>query len=58
MTRRMLAGESHGEVEYVSLADDVSLVELDGVVSGPALLSVVVRFGKTRLLDNLELSPE
>ena len=58
MTRRMLAGESHGEVEYVSLADDASLVEFDGVVSGPALLSVVVRFGKTRLLDNLELTPE
>ncbi len=57
MTRRMLAGETHGEVEYVSLADDDSLVELDGVVAGSALLSVVVRFGKTRLLDNLELTP-
>jgi pantoate--beta-alanine ligase len=50
-----LAAEPLAEVEYVSLADDRSLEELDGIVTGPALLSLVVRFGKTRLLDNVEL---
>jgi pantoate--beta-alanine ligase len=50
-----LASEPLAEVEYVSLADDRSLEELEGVVTGAALLSVVVRFGKTRLLDNVEL---
>ena len=49
-------GEAAGaEVEYVSVADDVTLEEIEGDVDGPALLSVVVRFGATRLLDNAEL---
>ncbi len=52
---RGLASEPLATVEYVSLADDVTLEEREGIVAGPALLSVVVRFGRTRLLDNLEL---
>jgi len=51
----ILATEPLGEVDYVSLADDVTLEELTGTVTGPALLSLVVRFGRTRLLDNVEL---
>ena len=43
------------EIDYISLADDESLAELHGGVAEPALLSLVVRFGHTRLLDNLEL---
>ncbi|MCL4231673.1 MAG: pantoate--beta-alanine ligase [Dehalococcoidia bacterium] len=43
------------EIEYVSLADDQELDEIDGEITGPALLSLVVRFGHTRLLDNVEL---
>ena len=50
IARRTLA-----QVEYVSLADDATLQELTAPVDGPALLSLVVRFGKTRLLDNVEL---
>jgi pantoate--beta-alanine ligase len=52
----ILATEPLGEVDYVSLADDVTLEELSGPINGPALLSLVVRFGRTRLLDNMELS--
>jgi pantoate--beta-alanine ligase len=37
--------------EYVSVADAETLRELD-VVEGPALLSMAVRFGDTRLIDN------
>jgi pantoate--beta-alanine ligase len=44
-------------IEYVSLAEDSTLAELHGTVIVPALLSLVVRFGKTRLLDNVELAP-
>jgi pantoate--beta-alanine ligase len=40
-----------GEIEYVSIADMGTLEELE-TVTGSALLSLVVRFGKTRLLDN------
>ena len=37
--------------DYVSVADALTLRELD-VVSGTALLSLAVRFGSTRLIDN------
>jgi len=50
--REVLATEPLAHVEYVSLADDVTLAELD-LVDGPALLSLAVRFGATRLIDNL-----
>ncbi|MCE7929715.1 MAG: pantoate--beta-alanine ligase [Chloroflexi bacterium CFX7] len=43
------------EIEYISLADDRELDEIEGVITRPALLSLVVRFGQTRLLDNVEL---
>jgi pantoate--beta-alanine ligase len=52
--RATLAGEPLAGVEYVSLADDVTLAELDRV-EGPALLSLAVRFGSTRLIDNVAL---
>jgi pantoate--beta-alanine ligase len=37
--------------EYVSCADPDTLLEL-GAFSGPALLSMAVRFGTVRLIDN------
>jgi pantoate--beta-alanine ligase len=42
------------EIEYVSIADMGTLEELE-TVTDSALLSLVVRFGKTRLLDNVIL---
>lgn len=51
-----ISTESLAHIEYVSLADDETLDEIAGGVERPALLSVVVRFGQTRLLDNLELA--
>lgn len=50
-----ISAEPLAHIEYVSLADDASLREIEDVVDGPALLSVVVRFGRTRLLDNVEM---
>jgi pantoate--beta-alanine ligase len=47
----VLAEEPGADVEYVSVADGRSLAELDKV-EGPALLSLAVRFGTTRLIDN------
>jgi pantoate--beta-alanine ligase len=46
-----LATEPLAEVEYVSCANGLTLAELDRV-EGPALLSLAVRFGSTRLIDN------
>jgi pantoate--beta-alanine ligase len=49
--RRVLADEPIANPEYVSVADMTTLQELDAV-TGPALLSMAVRFGATRLIDN------
>jgi len=49
--QRVLAEEPLAKPEYVSVADTATLRELDEV-SGPALLSLAVRFGSTRLIDN------
>jgi pantoate--beta-alanine ligase len=46
-----LTAEPLADVEYVSVADGRTLQELD-VVGDPALLSLAVRFGSTRLIDN------
>jgi len=49
--RDTLAAEPLAAVEYVSVADGETLAELERV-EGPALLSLAVRFGGTRLIDN------
>ncbi|MEO8207728.1 MAG: pantoate--beta-alanine ligase [Chloroflexota bacterium] len=46
-----LASEPLAAVDYVSCADAETLRELS-VVSGPAVLSLAVRIGSTRLIDN------
>lgn len=49
--RVTLAAEPLAAPEYVSCADPATLAELDRV-EGPALLSMAVRFGAVRLIDN------
>jgi pantoate--beta-alanine ligase len=44
-------------IDYVSLADAGTLRELEGLVTGPALLSMAVAFGTTHLIDNTTLEP-
>jgi pantoate--beta-alanine ligase len=41
--------------EYVSVTEAETLRELDETITRPALLSMAVRIGKTRLIDNLPL---
>ncbi len=43
--------EPLGTIDYISIADTVTLEELS-VIKGKALVSLAVRFGKTRLIDN------
>ena len=52
--REVLAAEPLADPEYVSVADPLTLDELEQV-GGPALLSMAVRFGEIRLIDNLPL---
>ncbi len=58
LRREMLAliqKEPLAQVDYVSIADAETLEELDTVKS-PSLVSLAVRIGKTRLIDNVMLT--
>jgi pantoate--beta-alanine ligase len=52
---RVLATEPLAAPEYVSCADTATLHEL-ATIEGPALLSMAVRFGNVRLIDNEPLA--
>jgi pantoate--beta-alanine ligase len=52
---RMIEAEPLAQIEYVSVADPVTLQELEGPIRRGALLSLAVRFGATRLIDNILL---
>lgn len=56
IARSKIESEPLCQLEYLSLADDGTLVEVNGQVVGPALVSVAARFGATRLIDNIELA--
>jgi pantoate--beta-alanine ligase len=51
LMEEVLALEPLAQVEYVSVADALTLTELQRI-EGPALLSMAVVLGTTRLLDN------
>jgi len=53
--RAVLAAEPLANPEYISVADGLTLRELDQVAASGALCSLAVRFGTTRLIDNLVL---
>jgi len=44
-----------GELDYVSVADSETLAEIEGDIERTALLSLAVRFGAVRLIDNVTL---
>jgi pantoate--beta-alanine ligase len=50
----ILAAEPLAKPEYVSVADRATLLEFD-TITGPAVVSLAVRVGKTRLIDNVLL---
>jgi len=55
IVRATLTSEPRGTPDYISCADPHTLAELDVIGERGALLSLAVRFGKTRLLDNVLL---
>jgi pantoate--beta-alanine ligase len=57
LMEEILASEPLAQGEYVSCADALTLAELRHV-EGPALLSLAVFFGTTRLIDNVLLGTE
>ncbi len=48
----LISREPLARVEYISIVDPTVLEPLQQI-SGPALIALAVRFGKTRLIDNL-----
>lgn len=53
--RELLAQEPTAQVEYVSVADLETLQEIEQRIEQGALVSLAVRFGATRLIDNVML---
>jgi pantoate--beta-alanine ligase len=51
----LISSEPLAKIEYVSIADTQTLEELSKI-DGPALASLAVRIGKTRLMDNMVLT--
>ena len=52
--RGLIDSEPLAQIDYLSVADAATLDELDQI-DGPALVSLAVRIGKTRLIDNITL---
>ena len=52
--REMIKSEPLAEIDYISIASNETLVELNEVIP-PALVSLAVKIGKTRLIDNILL---
>ncbi|WCT72551.1 pantoate--beta-alanine ligase [Sphingomonas naphthae] len=56
MMREIVEAQTDGVIDYVSFADPVALEEIDRAGHAGGVLSLAVRFGTTRLLDNHILS--
>jgi pantoate--beta-alanine ligase len=50
----LIEAEELARIDYVSVADPETLQELERI-QGPALVSLAVRIGRTRLIDNVTL---
>ena len=50
----LLEAEPLASIDYVSIANAETLVELDRIAR-PALVSIAVRIGNVRLIDNVTL---
>ena len=52
--RDLISGEPAAKIDYISIADAATLDEAD-IIVGKALVSLAVRLGKPRLIDNIFL---
>lgn len=59
MITGMIRQKATAHIDYVSVADDASLVEVPVLENGASvLISLAVRFGSTRLIDNITITIE
>jgi pantoate--beta-alanine ligase len=52
--RELVEEEESARIDYVSVADPATLLEVERI-QGPVLVSLAVRIGRTRLIDNIML---
>jgi pantoate--beta-alanine ligase len=52
---KLIRKEPLAEIVYISIADALTLQEFSHLMQKPALVSMAVKFGKTRLIDNIIL---
>ena len=50
--------EPMSDIDYVEMYGMPGLPEVEGTITGKVLLAVAVKFGKTRLIDNVVLGAE
>jgi pantoate--beta-alanine ligase len=55
LVRATIGAEPMARVDYISLNDAETLEPLEHIAERPALLSLAVYLGKTRLIDNMVL---
>ena len=55
--QRKLSSASGVRLDYAEVVDPETLVQLEGVVEGPAQALVAAYIGDTRLIDNIRLEP-
>ena len=55
--RDRIEATGRGQIDYVDTRDAVTLVAAQAPIAGPVVLAVAVRFGPTRLIDNVCLGP-
>ena len=53
--KNQINGEPLAKIDYISIADSETLVELENI-KVPVLISMAVKIGKTRLIDNVVLA--
>ena len=53
--KQVIASELQAQLEYIAINDAQNLAPLDDLEGRTALLSLAVRFGQTRLIDNIIL---
>jgi pantoate--beta-alanine ligase len=58
LVRSTIEKEPLARIDYISLNDAETLAKLDKIDDRPALLSLAVFFGKTRLIDNIVLGSQ
>ncbi len=53
--QNLIAAQPQAQIDYIAINDAKTLMPLEGIIENGALISLAVRFGKTRLIDNLIL---